>query len=440
MYWRIFFAAFFMGVFAFGIAGFFGSLVGAHAQSASASANGTTGAPANEPQNSSANASANAPTNAQDAAEASLLKNLQLMRAQQSTGQSSAQQSPEQAAESNRIRAEEARKKNISIDAVQYEIDWERLMVTARIHGSWPADTDDVNSAGTAAYNLIDTRLPSFLALILNDISATAQESLLQFMQRSEVQRAAFTQVQADTIRVSHIPDANLFGMTVVYETSLAEMAALYMYSRLSGANPAVMPALRGVASDSTASPHEVIIFSAENALPLKETGQGTAQAEQNASGKTADAKKFFAPKFLPRVYAQNGTLVYSPEYFEQRSVIPSDADIPSDAEPPTQNYQTPQVPFRYAYAQTMESAQLPSNPFVVSPLALHSADNPDLIISNADARSILGSEKLRALMKAGKVLFVIRRQDSKTLSPAKNASTASNAKSVNSSGLDGAQ
>lgn len=109
-------------------------------------------------------------------------------------------------------------------------------------------------------------------------------------------------------------------------------------------------------------------------------------------SGLVIDAREFsLQPAILPRIYNQDGFLIYGPEYLSQE--IGMERGIVGYV----QSYSDPEVQHRAGM-----------NAYFTVPMAVKGKYNTDIVLSNRDAEKILGQKESTTNLRKARVIVIL--------------------------------
>ncbi len=269
---------------------------------------------------------------------------------------------------------------------IAYSIDWQTLTLTSKIHTLIPDDLN-VNESlyfrQNTAYNTIEETLPSILSAIIDTLPFSSQNSLSQFMKQYNIYTTGLNNIYINTSLIHHRLDKNFFGITILYASKLSPFIVNLLFSQFSKISIPQEASLRGILRDiDTMYTH--LVFSVEKPLLVQER---------------ESKKKLLHANLIPRVVAEDGRIVYTPEYFE---------NILQNANTDNPNTSSKALPFQYIYEENTKDMSFITSALIIIPIALNNKTHPDIVISNKDGDMILGSVILRKIIRTGKVIFII--------------------------------
>ncbi len=278
------------------------------------------------------------------------------------------------------------------IETIEYAVDWQTLTLSFTIQSTIADDidaTESLYSRQNKAYQTIQKKLPTILSAIVETLPFSSQHSLSQFTKQHKIYESALSDIYTHSSRIHHTPHKNLFGISVTYTARLTPFITHIILPQFSNIEVPRAASLRGIFHDAryrNNAAYTHLVFSVEE--PLSVLGENS-------------KKQLFTPNFMPRVVAQDGRIVYTPEYFEKLQKETKTPDLAS-----VKN--AAQLPFQYMDEKTAQKAAFRTSAFTIIPLAITNQAHPNIVISNKDARTILGSELMRENIRKGAVVFII--------------------------------
>lgn len=263
----------------------------------------------------------------------------------------------------------------LRVSKIEYNVDWITSSIISNIYFRWEAAASSQYLNPSHAYNIAQLEIPKILSMLTKNIILYGDESLLDFARNRSAYRGILSTLLDSSIITAQIPDKDLLGTKIVYDTSLVNVVRNYIAPAFTPRQISVLPFVH-INNDVYTS----ILIDLRHELPP-------------LSDITSEHRMMYTPKLFPQVYSEyRRILVFTSEYV-------------------TAEFSESQMPFHYMYPEDYATLQLGDNPLLILPVALDAENNGDIVISFEDTRLLLSSEKNTQLLVQGKIYFIILRQ-----------------------------